>query len=86
MTTIKPSEDPMLLFADFVDRMDAIKKLFEEKEAKAEELMVYSLNVQIEAEKARFGLELTKIQLMEYLAKELKDMRGEFTSWARRRS
>ena len=74
----------MLLFADFVDRMNAIQELAAGKEAKPEELMVYSLSVQVEAEKARFGLELTKIQLMEYLVKELKDMRGEFTSWARK--
>ena len=74
----------MLLFADFVDRMNAIQEKAAEKEAKPEELMVYSLNVQVEAEKARFGLELTKIQLIEYLVKELKDMRNEFTSWARK--
>ena len=84
MTTIKPSEDPMLLFADFVDRMNAIQEQATGKEAKPEELMVYSLNVQIEAEKARFGLELTKIQLMELIATQLSDMRGEFKYWARK--
>jgi len=84
MTTIKPSEDPMLLFADFVDRMNAIQELAANKEAKPEELMIYSLSVQIEAEKARFGLELTKIQLMELIATQLSDMRGEFKNWARK--
>ena len=84
MTTIKPSEDPMLLFADFVDRMNAIQEQVTGKEAKPEELMVYSLNVQVEAEKARFGLELTKIQLMELIATQLSDMRGEFKNWARK--
>jgi len=84
MTTIKPSEDPMLLFADFVDRMNAILEAAGNKEAKPEELMSYSLQTQIEAEKARFGLELTKIQLMELIATQLSDMRGEFKSWARK--
>ena len=84
MTTIKPSEDPLLLFADFVDRMNAIQEQVTGKEAKAEELMIYSLNVQVEAEKARFGLELTKIQLMELIATQLSDMRGEFKYWARK--
>ena len=84
MTTIKPSEDPLLLFADFVDRMNAIQEQVTGKEAKPEELMVYSLNVQVEAEKARFGLELTKIQLMELIATQLSDMRGEFKNWARK--
>ena len=84
MTTIKPSEDPLLLFADFVDRMNAIQEQVTGKEAKAEELMIYSLNVQVEAEKARFGLELTKIQLMELIATQLSDMRGEFKNWARK--
>ena len=74
----------MLLFADFVDRMNAIQEQVTGKEAKPEELMVYSLNVQVEAEKARFGLELTKIQLMELIATQLSDMRGEFKSWARK--
>ena len=84
MTTIKPSEDPLLLFADFVDRMNAIEELAANKEAKPEELMIYSLSVQIESEKARFGLELTKLQLMELIATQLSDMRGEFKSWARK--
>jgi len=84
MTTIKPSEDPLLLFADFVDRMNAIQEQVTGKEAKAEELMIYSLNVQVESEKARFGLELTKIQLMELIATQLSDMRGEFKNWARK--
>ena len=84
MTTIKPSEDPMLLFADFVDRMNAILEAAENKEAKPEELMSYSLQTQIEGEKARFGLELTKIQLMELIATQLSDMRGEFKNWARK--
>jgi len=84
MTTIKPSEDPLLLFADFVDRMNAIQEQVTGKEAKAEELMIYSINVQVEAEKARFGLELTKIQLMELIATQLSDMRGEFKNWARK--
>ena len=84
MTTIKPSEDPMLLFADFVDRMNAIQEQVTGKEAKPEELMVYSLNVQVESEKARFGLELTKIQLLELIATQLSDMRGEFKYWARK--
>ena len=84
MTTIKPSEDPLLLFADFVDRMNAIQEQVTGKEAKPEELMVYSLNVQVESEKARFGLELTKIQLMELIATQLSDMRGEFKNWARK--
>jgi translation initiation factor 1 (eIF-1/SUI1) len=81
---IKPTEDPMLLFADFVDRMNTIQEASRKKEAKPEDLMVFSLDVQIEAEKARFGLELTKIQLMEYIATELKDMRTEFKTWARK--
>ena len=74
----------MLLFADFVDRMNAILEAAGNKEAKPEELMSYSLQTQIEGEKARFGLELTKIQLMEFIASEIKDMRNEFKSWARK--
>jgi hypothetical protein len=81
---IKPTEDPMLLLADFVDRMHAIQEASRKKEAKPEDLMVFSLDVQIEAEVARFGLELTKIQLLEYLANEIKDMRTEFKRWANR--
>ena len=81
---IKPTEDPMLLLADFVDRMHAIQEASRKKEAKPEDLMVFSLDVQIEAEVARFGLELTKIQLLEYLANEIKDTRTEFKRWANR--
>jgi len=84
MATIKPTEDPMILFADFVDQMNGIQRQISEKEAKPEELMIYSLNVQVLAEKARFGLELTKIQLLELIATQLSDMRGEFKSWARK--
>ena len=74
----------MLLLADFVDKMHAIQEAARKEEAKPENLMIFSLDVQIEAEIARFGLELTKIQLMEYIATELRDMHTEFKSWARK--
>ena len=69
------TNDPAKVLEDFIRRMDKIKNAAEGKEATTELMISYSLLVQIESEKARFGLELAKIQLLSAIENQLGELR-----------
>lgn len=70
--TIEVTDNPQIILNDFIARMDHIQEAVKGFEGKAEVFMAYSLQVQIESEKVRVSLELTKIEILAEILKALK--------------
>jgi hypothetical protein len=73
VTKIVQTDNAEKILSDFIDRMDKIQKDVKGFEGKPEVFMAYSLKVQIESEKARLSVELSKMKILEALHYEIKN-------------
>jgi hypothetical protein len=75
MAKIQRTDNTEDVLNDFFNRMDLIQTNIKGFEGKPEVFMAYSLQVQIEAEKTRLSVELSKLKILESISKELWEIK-----------